>query len=130
MLFEDAHATRHEILGGVVRRRREVDQVFEHTVEPVGDHVLDVGGEVVATGGFMLHYNPPVADLYMEVRPDRRRCGYGAFLVQEVKKACYLAGRVPAARCSLRNSASRATLLSAGFRVSGFLLTGAIRETP
>ncbi|HZP48655.1 MAG TPA: hypothetical protein VFB07_08975 [Vicinamibacterales bacterium] len=49
--------------------------------------------------------------------------------MQEVKTACYLAGRVPAARCSLGNSASWATLLKAGFRLSGFLLTGVIRAT-
>jgi RimJ/RimL family protein N-acetyltransferase len=45
-----------------------------------------------------------------------------------VKKARYHAGCVPAARCDLRNTASRATLAKAGMRVCGFVLTG--RVTP
>jgi GNAT superfamily N-acetyltransferase len=74
----------------------------------------------------MLHYNLPFADLYMEVREDCRRCGIGSFLLQEVKRECYLAGRVPAARTSIGNFASRACLSKAGLRVSGFMLTGEI----
>lgn len=62
--------------------------------------------------------------LYMEVREDCRRKGFGSFLVQELKRACYLAGRVPAARCSIRNRASRATLIKAGLRACGFMLKG------
>ena len=38
--------------------------------------VAALHGEVVGTGGFLLHYNPPFADLYMEVREDARRRGY------------------------------------------------------
>jgi GNAT superfamily N-acetyltransferase len=102
--------------------------VFEHRIEPVGDYVVELNGEVVATGGFSLHYNRPFADLYMEVREDRRGRGIGSFLVQELKKECYLAGRVPAARCDLRNAASRATLIKAGLRVCGFMLTGRVRR--
>ena len=88
--------------------------------------MLEFDDEIVATAGFLLHYNEPFADLYMEVRPDCRRRGFGAFILQEVKKACYLAGRVPAARTGLDNVASRATLQKAGFRVSGFMLVGSV----
>jgi GNAT superfamily N-acetyltransferase len=84
-------------------------------------------GEVVATGGFLLHYNKPLADLYMEVREDCRRRGLGSFLLQELKNECYIAGRVPAARCDIRNTASRATLINAGLRTCGFMSTGKIR---
>jgi len=126
VLFEDHAVTEHVIPDAVVRPRRHADRVFEHKVEPVGDYVVALGEEVVATGGFMLHYNMPFADLYMEVREDRRRLGFGSFLLQEVKKACYLAGRVPAARTGLENTASRATLIKAGLRVCGFMLTGHI----
>jgi hypothetical protein len=126
VLFEDHTVTDHSFPGGVVRPRRRGDSVFEHTVEPIGDYVLEAGGEIVATAGFMLHYNLPFADLYMEVREDRRRRGCGAFILQEVKKACYLAGRVPAARTDLQNQASRAALTKAGLRVSGFMLTGRV----
>src|SRR5439155_1727953 len=83
-------------------RRRDDDSIFEHTGEPAGDYVLDVGGEIVATAGFMLHYNMPFADLYMEVRKDRRGRGLGSCILQEVQKECYLAGRVPAARTGLQ----------------------------
>jgi GNAT superfamily N-acetyltransferase len=108
--------------GVVVRPRRRSDRVFEHTVEPVGDFVVDVGGDVVGTGGFLLHYNPPFADLFMEVRPDARRRGYGSFLIQELISECYLAGRVPAARTSTDNIASQRTLLRGGLRECGRML--------
>jgi GNAT superfamily N-acetyltransferase len=108
------------------RSRRKGDRIFEHAVEPIGDFVLQADDEIVATAGFLLHYNVPFADLYMAVREDRRRRGYGSFILQEVKKACYLAGRVPAARTGLQNQASRAALTKAGLRVSGFMLTGRV----
>jgi len=60
----------------------------------------------------------------MKVRQDRRRHGTGSFLSQEVKAQCYLAGRVSAARCDIQNVASRATLIKAGLRIYGFMLTG------
>jgi GNAT superfamily N-acetyltransferase len=126
VLFEDHAVTEHVVQGAVFRPRHSADQVFEHRTEPVGDHVIEVNGEVVATGGFLLHYNPPFADLYMEVREDWRCHGIGTLLLQELKKQCYLAGRVPAARCSIRNIASRATLSKAGLRVCGFMLTGTV----
>jgi GNAT superfamily N-acetyltransferase len=126
ILFEDHAVTEHVVPGVVVRPRRRADQVFEHKVEPVGEHVAVEGEEVVATGGFLLHYNMPFADLYMEVREDRRRRGIGSYLIQEVKKACYLAGRVPAARCDVTNAGSRATLTRAGLRQCGHMLCGRV----
>ena len=126
VLFADDAATQYEIDGAMVRPRQDDDRIFEHAVEPVGEYVLEIDGDIVATGGFMLHYNAPFADLYMEVRPDCRRRGFAAFILQEVKKACYLAGRVPAARTGLDNIASRATLQKAGLRVSGFMLIGSL----
>ena len=128
VLFEDHAVTKHTIPGAVVRLRRDNDRIFEHKVEPVGSHVLELGGEILATGGFLLHYNLPFADLYMEVKPDSWKRGYGSFLLQEVKMACYLAGRVPAARCHIKNKASRATLLKAGMQVSGFMLLGRVKS--
>ncbi len=128
VLFLDHQATALAHASAVFRRRGAQDKtIFEHTFEPVGDYVLEQDDEVVATGGFMLHYNPPFADLYMEVRPDCRRQGLGSFLVQELKRECYRSGRTPAARCSLQHPASRATLLKAGFAEAGFILTGHLR---
>jgi len=89
---------------------------------------LELKGEVVATGGFARHYNMPFADLYMEVREDSRRKGLGSYILQELKKACYLAGRVPVARCNILNQASRAALLKAGLKVCGFMLKGEIKN--
>ena len=129
VLFEDSVWTEHVVSGAVFRPRQDDDQVFEHKVEPVGDYVIELDGEVVATGGFLLHYNKPFADLYMEVREDCRGRGIATFLLQEVKRECYLAGRVPAARCDLRNVASRATLIKAGLRTCGFMLTGHVNRS-
>jgi len=126
VLFEDHAVTEYVIPGALVRPRHADDQVFGHTTEPVGDYVVELGGEVVATGGFLLHYNKPFADLYMEVREDCRRQGIATFLLQELKKECYLAGRVPAARCNIRNVGSRAALIKAGLRVCGFMLMGRV----
>jgi RimJ/RimL family protein N-acetyltransferase len=110
----------------VVRPRRSDDQIFEHTREPVGDFVAVSDGGVVATGGFLLHYNPPFADLFMEVRADCFGRGIASFLLQALKRECYLAGRVPAARCDIRNVASRGALTKAGLRVCGFMLKGKV----
>lgn len=124
VLFEDHAVTEHIVPGAAFRARSKNDQIFEHGTEPVGDYVIELDGQVVATGGFLCHYNPPFADLYMEVRKDCRCRGIGSFLLQEVKKQCYLSGRVPAARCGIQNLASRATLAKAGLRVCGFMLLG------
>jgi GNAT superfamily N-acetyltransferase len=126
VLFEEHSVTDLDVPGVLVRRRQESDEIFPHSVEPVGEYVAELKGEIVATGGFMLHYNPPFADLYMEVREDYQRRGIGSFLLQEVKRECYLAGRVPAARTGIRNLASRACLSRAGLRVCGFMLTGEV----
>lgn len=128
VLFADNVVTEYEAPGVVFRRRHEDDAIFAHNngIEP-GDYVLEDKGEVVATGGFLLHYNIPFADLYMEVKEAHRQKGFGSFLVQELKRECYLAGRVPAARCSIRNKASWATLCKAGFKLSGFMLKGRVQ---
>lgn len=102
------------------------DDIFAHTVEPVGECVVELNGGVVATSGYFLHYNRPFADVFMEVHPDHRRGGLGSFLVQEIIAACHADGRVPAARCSVDNNASRLTLTKAGMRICGYMLTGDI----
>lgn len=84
-----------------------------------GAYVLERAGQIVATGGIMLHYNNPFADLFMKVDKDCRENGLGSYLLQELKRACYHQGRVPAARCSVFNKVSKATLLKAGFILPG-----------
>jgi GNAT superfamily N-acetyltransferase len=124
ILFKDQTAASLHLDHVKFRNRNDDDVIFEHKSEPVGDFILEREKEIVATGGFLLHYNFPFADLYMEVRKDCRQQGLGSFLLQEVKKECYLSGRVPAARCDMENIASRATLQKAGLAVAGFLLLG------
>jgi GNAT superfamily N-acetyltransferase len=127
VLLEENITTDIKMDNIVFRKRNETDVVFDHKAEPVGDYVLELNDEIVATGGFLLHYNLPFADLYMEVKEDCRRKGFGSFLIQELKKQCYLAGRVPAARTGTDNLASRATLIKAGCKIAGFMLLGKVK---
>jgi len=127
ILFEDNFTSDIKADTTLFRKRNDNDIVFEHSLEPVGDYVLEVNKHIVATGGFLLHYNMPFADLYMEVEEDYRKKGFGSFLIQELKRQCYLTGRVPSARCNIDNVASRATLTKAGLRIAGFLLFGQVK---
>jgi hypothetical protein len=52
----------------------------------------------------------------------------GSYIVQQVKRECYLAGRVPAARCNMENAASKATLLKAGLAIAGYMLIGEVKR--
>ncbi|MCC6815203.1 MAG: N-acetyltransferase [Saprospiraceae bacterium] len=124
ILFEDSFTSAITMNAAVFRRRNDNDTVFEHTSEPVGDYVLEVDKQVLATGGFLLHYNIPFADLYIEVERTHRKKGLGSFLIQELKRQCYLDGRVPAARCYIDNVASRSTLTKADLKIAGFMLIG------
>lgn len=132
VLFEDGHTTRYGAPGVELRQitQEERPHVFDHTLVPVGGWVLDRDGEVVATGGLLFHYNPPYGDIHLEVAEAHRGRGYGAYLVQELKRLCYEMGRVPAARCNVENVASRRTLERAGMVVSGHIVRGAILEVP
>jgi GNAT superfamily N-acetyltransferase len=126
VVFHDALATYLDVPGATFRRVTEADsdRIFEHKVEPGGDWLLEVDDAIVATGGIMLHYNPPYGDIYMEVDEPRRRRGYGSYLIQELKRACYEMGRVPAARCNATNAASRAALQKAGLIPCARMLNG------
>lgn len=128
ILFADAFPTAHRIPHAQFRpiTRRERSRVFSHELEPVGDWVIEVEGEVAATGGLMFHYNPPYADIYLEVAAPWRRRGFGRFLVQELKRVSYEINKVPAARGSATNLASRRTLQGAGMRPCAWIIGGYI----
>ena len=128
ILFQDHVVTEYINPGVIFRLRDKEDNVFEHKMEPMGNYILELNKKIIATGGFMLYYNMPFADLYMEVEDEYRRQGFGTFLLQELKKECYLAGRVSAARCDIQNKASRATIIKAGLKVVGYMLTGDIKK--
>jgi GNAT superfamily N-acetyltransferase len=126
VVFHDALTTSLEIPGAVFRVTADEDRerLFVHRVEPVGGWLIEHDGVIVATGGIATQYNPPYGDLFMEVDEPHRRRGYGSYLIQELKRACYEMGRVPAARCDATNTASRATLQKAGFLPCARMLSG------
>ena len=100
--------------------------MFSSTGKPFLDWVLEDDGVVIGKGGIAYHYNRPYGDIYMEVMPDYRRQGIGAYLVQELKRVCYLQNSIPGARCSITNVASRRTLQRAGFVPCGHILVGSL----
>jgi len=128
LLFEDAVTTNLTCPNGIFRpiSPDEKPSVFEHHSEPTGDYGIEVNGTIVATGGYFTHYNPPYGDVYMEVSEDARRQGYGSYLVQEVKRMTYEAGKKPSARTGWDNIASRRTLQKAGFLPCGWMLIGEV----
>jgi GNAT superfamily N-acetyltransferase len=131
VLFHDAMTTKLAVKDGAFRcaTADEKGSVFTHNHEPVGDWVIAVGNEIVATGGVLYHYNPPYGDIYMEVAEPHRRRGYGSYLVQELKRVSYELGKIPAARCNAANVSSRATLQRAGLLPCARLLKGALVST-
>jgi GNAT superfamily N-acetyltransferase len=90
--------------------------------------LLQLGDEIVGTGGILYHYNRPYGDIFMAIAEPFRRRDLGAFLVQELKRVCYEQGSVPAARCNVDNTASQLTLQKAGFVPCGNIVTGTLKE--
>lgn len=120
-LFQDAYVTQLACPNGVFRKMKPTDK------GPDGDWGIEVDGTIVAAGGFLTHYNPPYGDIYMNVVETERQKGYGSYLIQELKRVCYQAGKKPAARCNPDNEASRRTLEKAGLLPCGQLLVGKVR---
>lgn len=126
ILFADAGATEHAPAGVSFRMATTGDK-FDIRPEQLPAHgVIEFEGAVVGRGGVLFHYNAPYGDVYMEVEAAFRRRGFGAFLVQELKRVCRGLGRVPGARCDPTNIASRQTLLKAGFLPCGHMLVGTV----
>jgi RimJ/RimL family protein N-acetyltransferase len=118
ILFEDSFETTFNIHGTRFLKNKLTNGDIEYT--------LEWDGEVVATGGYVWNYNFPYIDLYYEVKEGHRKKGFGTLITQELKKEAYLLGRVPAARCNVKNLASHNTLIKAGLRVCGYILIGEI----
>lgn len=132
ILFADGLTTAHAPPGTTFRRLTEAERqgAFPHTHEPVGEYGVECGDRLAATGGLALHYNPPYADLYMEVAAPYQRRGFGSYLVQELKRVCYAMGGLPTARCDEANVASRLTLQRAGMFPCGRIVRGTIAALP
>jgi GNAT superfamily N-acetyltransferase len=130
ILFADAFTSALTCPDGVFRHmtNAEMAEVFKHHHEPVGDWVIESDGRVVGTGGMLFHYNPPYGDLFMEVAEPYRLRGFGSYLIQELKRVCYEMGKVPAARCNVKNVASRRTLQRAGMLPCGRILLADIAK--
>lgn len=116
ILFKDHVMTNRSMEGVIFRKRRETDPMEGDDSE----YVLEHDGQLVASGGLMLNYNFPYADIYMQVKEPYRQRGLGSLIVQELKNEAYAIGRVPAARCNISNHISKATLLKAGLTICGF----------
>ncbi len=126
ILFSDGGATRltaPQLKLGLTNDFPE-SSLFKHKVEPVGEYALLDDRTVIATGGILTHYNRPYGDIHMEVREDRRRCGYGSFFVQELKRIAFERGHEPCARCDVGNIASLRALTKAGMQECGRILEG------
>jgi hypothetical protein len=119
ILFEDNFQTEFTI----------PDTVFKEIADQDGnsEYILERKGEIVATGGYVWNYNFPYIDMYYEVKEECRQKGFGSLITQELKKEAYRMKRVPAARCNIKNNASKATLLKAGMKVCGYILIGELR---
>lgn len=114
VIFEDRLTTTYRVPGAELHKR-----------EPDGDWMLlEVGGEVAATGGILYHYNRPYGDIWMEVAEAFRGRGFGTYLVQELKRICRDGGSVPCGRCNAGDVASRRTLQKARFVLCTHLLRG------
>jgi GNAT superfamily N-acetyltransferase len=105
---------------------QDAAQIASHNLDADAHWLLELEGQVAATGGILFHYNPPYGDIYMAVAEPFRRRGLGAYLVQELKRTCYERGNTPAARCNPKNLASRKTLQKAGFVPCGHILNGSL----
>ncbi len=123
ILFKDQYTTDFAIPGLIFRKQIHKDNTGEDD-----GYVLELGGEVVATGGFVWNYNLPFIDMYYEVKENFRRRGFASFITQELKREAYRMARVPAARCNINNHASKATLIKAGMQPCGFILVGTIKK--
>lgn len=131
VLFEDKVTTHFTVDGATFRKfdaARDAGRVLGRTADEPDEWLIEADGEVVAAGGLLFHYNPPYGDIYMEVAEAHRRRGYGSFLVQELKRAAYEMGKIPAARCNAENVGSRATLQKAGMHPCGRMLAGKIAK--
>jgi GNAT superfamily N-acetyltransferase len=128
ILFEDSFTTDLSANGATVRHvtpEAEIHAAMERR-RGGGEWQLVVDSATIGTGGILFHYNRPYGDIHMEITEQRRRRGFGAYFVQELKRACRALCAIPAARCNPDNSASRYTLQKAGFVPCGHLLTGSI----
>jgi GNAT superfamily N-acetyltransferase len=128
IVFRDGVTTRLPPNGAILQQLTPDEETHAAIAHRQGgtEWRLQVDGETVATGGILFHYNEPYGDIYMDVVEAFRGRGFGAYLVQELKRIAYELGSIPGARCSPDNVASRKTLQKAGFVPYSHILNGVI----
>jgi GNAT superfamily N-acetyltransferase len=126
ILFEDRFETRLEPQGSGFRPAKPEDATLLRTLDldDSAGWVVTLNGTIAGAGGVLYHYNRPYGDIYMKIAEPFRGRGLGAYLVQELKRACRSGGSVPAARCNIGNLASTRTLQKAGLVPCGNLIAG------
>lgn len=128
IVFRDGFTTTLPANGAVLQPLTSDDEVRAAIAERQGgpEFLLQVDGKPAGKGGILFHYNPPYGDVYMDIEEPFRGRGFGAYLVQELKRLAYDIGSIPAARCSRDNQPSRKTLQKAGFVPYAHILNGTI----
>jgi GNAT superfamily N-acetyltransferase len=132
IVFRDELTTALTANGAVLQPTTSDREIRQSIDERAGaaEWVLLIDGESAGTGALLFHYNQPYCDIAMEIDERFRRRGLGAYLVQELKRAAYQLGSIPAARCSPENVPSRKTLQKAGFVPFAHILNGSIHNLP
>ena len=128
IVFHDRHTTALPANGAVLQALTSDEETRGAIEERAGgaEWRLMLDDVPVGSGGVLFHYNRPYGDVYMEIAEPYRGRGFGAYLVQEIKRLTYGLQSVPCARCSPENVASRRTLQKAGFVPFASILNGTI----
>lgn len=128
IVFRDGITTTLPANGAVLQPLTPDEEIRRSIEERQGgpEWLLRVDGAPAGKGGVLHHYNPPYGDVYMEIEEAFRGRGFGAYLVQELKRLSYEIGSIPAARCGRDNRASRKTLQKAGFVPYAHVVNGSI----
>jgi GNAT superfamily N-acetyltransferase len=126
ILFKDAFQTSYIPAGAAFRAMaaEDMETLRRRDLDDGPGWLVTLQGEIAGTGGVLYHYNPPYGDIYMKIADPFRQKGLGTYLVQELKAVCRAGGKVPAARCSVDNLASRRTLQRSGFVPCGNIMVG------
>ena len=131
ILFEDQFETRLQPKGAGFRLRQvgDVELLKALELRDTAGWVVTLNGRIGGAGGILYHYNRPYGDISMKIAEPFQGKGLGAYLVQELKRACRAGGSIPAARSNIANLASRRTLQKAGFIPCGNLVSGNFRDS-
>ena len=129
IVFRDLVTTSLPAHGTMLKARTDDDEIRACLAnrQGGGEWELELDGKPVASGGLLFHYNVPYADVFMEVNEHFRRRGFGAYIVQELKRECYRLGAIPSARCSPTNTGSRLTLSKAGMMPFATIILAELR---